>query len=210
MSTPFEFATSADLVEITGRQAVNLGELLRLLREAEPAAVFHHTYQTMREHHFLLERYPNDFADWVHTACGEASLAERLAGIDLRAHLSLRSLQAHFVHLVEEHLERAPSSRTRPAREPFELCKTISVVTPTGDRAETLEEFRAVIARASTASIHHHFVTARLRLDLASNDFSYWLKTALDRHDLAERLDRIDIVMQTLAGIRESIVKVLA
>lgn len=207
MSPTFEFATAAELVEITGRQARNLDQLLVLLREADPAAIFHHTYQTMREHHFLLERYPNDFADWVHVACGEASLAERLAGIDLRAYPSLRALQESFVEIVERHLDRNAASRTRPAREPFDLCRAVSIVTPTGERVATLAEFRTVVARISTSAIHHHFVTARLRLDLVSNDFSAWLEEALKRPDLARRLDRIDIVMQTLDGIRADILE---
>jgi hypothetical protein len=206
----FEFATAAELVEITGRQARNLQQFLTLLREAEPAAIFHHTYQTLREHHFLLERYPNDFADWVHTACGEAALAERLAGIDLRAHGSLRSLQEALVAIVESYLDANPAARTRPARDAFDLCSAVSVVTPTGEQATTLEEFRTVLRRCSTATLYHHFVTARLRLDLASNDFSGWLRSEHDRADLADRLDRIDFVMQTLEGVRANILRVLA
>jgi hypothetical protein len=210
MSDVFVFATAAELVEITGRRARNLHQFLTLLREAEPASIFHHTYQTLREHHLLVERYPNDFADWVHAACGEAALAERLAGIDLRAHRSLRSLQEAFVAIVDGYLTETPAARTRPARDPFDLCSAISVVTSTGDRAATLAEFREVIGRCSTATLHHHFVTARLRLDLASNDFSAWLVSAHDRADLADRLDRIDFVMQTLEGVRADILRVLA
>lgn len=206
---PFVFETSAELVAITGAQARNVGDLLALLREASPAVIFHHTYQTLREHHFLVERYPNDFADWVHVACGEPELAERLAGIDLRAYGSLVALRSALIEPIERHLERVPAARTRPARVPLDLCEAVSVITPTGDTANTLEEFRAVIARCSTATIHYHFVTARLRLDLASNDFSAWLSNSLGRADLAQRIDRIDFVMQTLEGVRAQIVEML-
>jgi hypothetical protein len=133
-----------------------------------------------------------------------------LAGIDLRAYRSLRSLQEGFVSLVEDYVARTPASRTRPAREAFDLCSAISVVTPTGDQATTIAEFRDVIARCSTATIHHHFVTARLRLDLASNDFSAWLESAHRRPDLAATLDRIDFGMQTLDGVRAAIVEALS
>jgi hypothetical protein len=210
MRTPFKFATAAELVAITGRHANNLDQLLTMLREADAASIFHHTYQTLHEHHFLVERYPNDFADWVHGACGEPALAERLAAIDLRAHRSLAALRGRLVDLVEEHLRREPASRTRPARAPFHLCMATMVVTLTGDRANTIPELRALIGTVSTATIHHHFITARLRLDLSSNDFSAWLKSAQHRPDLARRLDRIDVIMQTPEGIRESIAGVLA
>lgn len=206
---PFVFETSAELVSITGARARNLGELLARLREASPATIFHHTYQTLREHHFLVERYPNDFADWVHVACGEAELAERLAGIDLRAHASLGALREALIERLVEHLERVPAARTRPARVPLDLCEAVSVITPTGDTAGTLEEFRAALARSAPATIHYHFVTARLRLDLASNDFSAWLSGSLGRPDLAQRIDRIDFVMQTLEGVRAQLLELL-
>lgn len=207
--TPFVFRTASEVVEITGRRARNLEDLLRHLREADGSSIFHHTYQTLREHHLMIERYPNDFADWVHEACGEESLAERLAGVDLRDHRSIRSLRDRLVGLVDEHLAAHPSARTRPARRPFDLCSAITVVVPTGDRAETLEEFRDALGRSSIRTIHHHFVTARLRLDLATNDFSAWLAGA-GRLDLAERIDRIDLVMRTLDEVRAAIVEVLA
>ncbi len=209
MPSPFVFETSAELVAITGAQARNVGELLAHLREASLATIFHHTYQTLREHHFLVERYPNDFADWVDAACGEPELAERLAGIDLRAYASLHALREALIEPIERHLDRVPAARTRPARAPLHLCEAVSVITPTGDTARTLAEFRAVLARCSTATIHHHFVTARLRLDLASNDFSAWLSGSLGRPDLAQRIDRIDFVMQTLEGVRAQLVEIL-
>lgn len=209
MSVVFHFATAAELVEITGLQARNLHQLLGLVQTATPGAIFHHAYQTLQEHRFAAERYPNDFADWVHTSCGEAALAERLAAVDLRDHRTLRSLRSALVRVLEDYLDENSASRTRPARSAFDLCSAISVVTPTGDRAVTLDEFRGVIKRCSAASVHHHFVTARLRLDLASNDFSAWLRASLRRHDLAQRLDRIDFVMQTLDEIRWRIIEAL-
>jgi len=210
MNEPFIFATASALVEITGRRAQNLEQLLRLLREADGSAIFHHTYQTLREHHMLIERYPNDFAQWVHEACGEESLAERMAGVDLREFKSLRSLRERLVSLVEAYLAERSASRTRPARKPFNLCSSITVVTPTGDRASTIPEFRDVIVRCSIQVIHHHFITARLRVDLAANDFSVWLAAAQQRPDLAERIDRIDLVMRTMDEIRSSILETLA
>ncbi|MEW6742725.1 MAG: DUF5752 family protein [Planctomycetota bacterium] len=209
MGSPFIFATASELVEITGRQARNFDELLTLMREADGSSIFHHTYQTLREHHLLIERYPNDFAEWAHRACGAEALAESLAGTDLRQYSSIRSLREHMMGILEDYLVRHPSARTRPAREPFYLCSAISVVTPTGDRAETLEEFRQVISRCSIRTIHHHFVTARLRLDLSTNDFSAWLEDSLGRRDLALSLDRIDLVMKTLEEVRSCILEAL-
>ncbi|MGH2374463.1 MAG: DUF5752 family protein [bacterium] len=210
MSEPFRFATASELVEITGRRARNLEEMLRFLRESDGASIFHHTYQTLRVHHMLVERYPNDYAQWVHEACGEETLAERLAGIDLREFRSIQALRERFIDVVEEYLKAHPGARTRPARKPFDLCGAILVVTPTGDVARTIDDFREILGSCSIRTIHYHFVTARLRLDLETNDFSAWLATTQGRPDLAERLDRIDFTTQTLEDIRSAMVETLA
>ena len=40
-------------------------ELNAALAEASDAAMFYHTFQTIRQHHFLTEGFSNDFAQWV-------------------------------------------------------------------------------------------------------------------------------------------------
>ncbi|RMH59849.1 MAG: hypothetical protein D6679_00595 [Candidatus Hydrogenedentota bacterium] len=205
----FRFHTSSDLVELTGKQARNLNELLRVIRTARGAEIFHHLFQTLREHHLFLERYPNDFADWVHNACGEPVLAERLAGVDIRGKHSLAELRGTIVDVLKDYIEENPAAGTRPARTPFYLCSSISVVVPTGIVVKSVEEFRDAVAQVSLQSIYHHFVTARIRVDLATNDFSAWLGTSMNRPDLAERLDRIDLTMLTLEGVRNEILEAL-
>jgi len=49
----------------------------------------------------------------------------------------------------------------------------------------------------SIHSIHHHFIEARLRLKLASNDFSAWLEKELGLRQAAASLNRIDIYTLT-------------
>jgi hypothetical protein len=42
--------------------------------------------------------------------------------------------------------------------------------------AHSLREFAAAIEQVSVHSIHYHFIEARLRLKLRTNDFSEWLE----------------------------------
>lgn len=210
MSEPFRFATASELVQITGQRARNLEEFLRLLRECDGSSIFHHTYQTLRVHHMFVERYRNDYAQWVHEACGEEALAELLAGTNLREFHSIQALRERFIAIVAEYLDAHPGARTRPARKPFDFCAAILVATPTGDVAWTIDDFRAILRSCSIRTMHYHFVSARLRLDLETNDFSAWLATTQGRSDLAARLDRIDFTMQTLEDIRSAIAETLA
>jgi uncharacterized protein YpbB len=82
-------------------------------------------------------------------------------------------------------------------------------VIPTSCSARNLEEFIDGIEKVSLHSIHYHFIEARLRLKLTSNDFSVWLERELDLADLAEQLNRIDIYTSTLQEVRQQIARTL-
>jgi hypothetical protein len=58
-------------------------------------------------------------------------------------------------------------------------------------------------------SIHCHFIEARLRRQLASNDFSIWLERDLKLSQPASGLNHIDIYTSTLEGVRRKIVQIL-
>jgi hypothetical protein len=70
-----------------------------------------------------------------------------------------------------------------------------------------LQEFADGLEKVSLSSIHYHFIDARLRLKLDSNDFSVWLDREMDLGPLAGRLNRIDIYTSTLQDVRRQIVR---
>jgi hypothetical protein len=57
--------------------------------------------------------------------------------------------------------------------------------------------------------IHHHFIEARLRLKLMSNDFSQWLYEDLGLTEAARQLNRIDIYTMTLEDVRNQIIRIV-
>jgi hypothetical protein len=61
----------------------------------------------------------------------------------------------------------------------------------------------------SIHSIHYHFINARLRLKLNTNDFSLWLENDLELGALADRINRIDIYTSTLSDVRNQILKIV-
>src|ERR1700675_314095 len=82
--TPFYFNSEAHLTRIGRERATNLAELLEEVKSCREASIFHHTFQTLREHHYIRGGFSNDFAQWVFAACNQVELAERLAAIDVR------------------------------------------------------------------------------------------------------------------------------
>jgi hypothetical protein len=136
-------------------------------------------------------------------------LAERLASLDVREFTSLRAMRERLVYVVEKYLETNPRARDRQALEPFYFSASDTVVVPTPFVARNLQEFAESLEKVSIYAIHYHFIEARLRLKLNSNDFSVWLDEELDLGALADRLNRIDIYTSTLHDIRRKIVRIV-
>jgi hypothetical protein len=205
---PFYFNTSAHLLRIGRERAKTLSELLHALRTCSEDSIFQHTFRTLQEHHFIREGYSNDFAHWAFTACNERGLAERLASIDVREFTSVQAVREQVVQIVDEYIQSDQRRGDRPAREPFYFCAADIVVLPTPFVAHNLPEFVDSLARVTVHSIHHHFIEARLRLQLRSNDFSQWLEEA-GLKEAARRLDRIDIYTATLEDVRRQILRIV-
>jgi hypothetical protein len=206
---PFYFNTSTHLVRITRQKANTLSEFLDALHECPEASIFQHSFRTLQEHHFIREGFSNDFAHWVLSACNEPSLAEGLATVDVRDYTSVEGLRKRFIEIVEGFLRRSPTAASRPAKETFYFCAADTVVIPTNFVGHTLQEFAEGLRRVSVHSIHHHFIEARLRLKLMSNDFSQWLHEDLGLTEAARQLNRIDIYTVTLGDVRNLIIRVV-
>jgi Family of unknown function (DUF5752) len=205
----FYFNSSAHLLRIGREQATNLGELLEALRTCPEESIFQHTFRTLQEHHFIREGFSNDFAHWAYSQCNEPGLAERLASLDVRRFTSLSSLRDRIVEIVEDYLKANPASRDRKAIEPFYFCASEIVVIPTAFVAHDLGQFIEALKQVSIHSIYHHFIEARLRLKLISNDFSLWIDKELGFRNAASRLNGIDIYTSTLDGVRAQIIRIL-
>lgn len=206
---PFYFNTSAHLLRITKYRANDLAELLDAIRECPEDSIFQHTIRTLQEHHFIREGFSNDFAHWTLAQCNEPGLAEALASVDVREFTSVSALRERFIEILENYLKSAPAVGTRPADETFYFCASDIVVLPTNFEGRTMQEFTEGIRRVSVHSIHHHFIEARLRIKLMSNDFSQWLHEDVGLTEAARKLNRIDIYTATLEDVRQQIVQIV-
>jgi hypothetical protein len=206
---PFYFNTSAHLLRITRQKSNTLYEFLEALRECPESSVFQHSFRTLQEHHFIREGFSNDFAHWALSACNEPSLAEGLASVDVREFTSMAELRERFIQIVQSFLQRAPEAGKRTARETFYFCAADTVVIPTSFVAHTLRDFAEGLRGVSVHSVHHHFIEARLRLKLMSNDFSQWLCEDLGLTEAARQLNRIDIYTVTLEDVRSQIIRIV-
>lgn len=201
----FRFHTGRRLVELCGRKAKNLNELLTNLREVSASSVFYHTHERYLTHHFQKSDFHNDFADWTSRALQEQASAERLAAIDMLAFTSLEDLRGALVKAMEASVNsNGGRSRECPPGDEFHFCQVKSYIMPTGMAAENLGEFAENLRHITNSSTFFHFFEARLRLERPTNDFSLWL-TDLGERRLADEIDRIDPYSLTLEELRQQI-----
>ena len=206
---PFYFNSAAHLTRIGREKAMNLRELLEGIRSCPDSSIFQHTFQTLREHHFIREGFSNDFAHWAFASCNEVGLAERLSAIDIREFTSVEALRDRLIEIIDKYLQQNPRAGDRAGFEPFYFCASELVVIPTPYVARNLAEFTDALQQVSLHAIYYHFIDARLRLKLNNNDFSLWLENELDLGALADRINRIDIYTQTLQDVRRAILRIV-
>lgn len=206
---PFYFNSGAHLLRIGRERATNLQELLDAVRTCADASIFQHTFQTLEEHHFIQKGFSNDFSHWAFAACNEVELAERLASIDIREFTSISALRERIVQTIESYLQKNPRAATRPAMEPFFLMAADLIVVPTPYVAHNLEEFTDGLRKVSIHGIYYHFIDARLRLKLDTNDFSNWLEHEMGMKQAADRLNQIDIYTTSLENVRRGILRII-
>ncbi len=207
--TPFEFKSAAHLIFIERERACNIGELSTALRSCPEESIFQHTFRTLEEHHFIKEGFSNDFAHWAYVELGEVGLGETLASLDVREFTSLETLRSRITEMVDQYGHANPKALEREAGAPFYFCSSKTIVLPAQRTASTLVEFIEGLRQVSLHSIHYHFIEARLRRKLESNDFSIWLKRDLGVTREADMLDQVDIYTSTLEGVRRKIIQIL-
>ncbi len=122
---------------------------------------------------------------------------------------ALRECPEDSVFQLEQYLKGDPKVCARAADETFYFCASDIVVLPTSFEGRTMHEFTEGLRRVSVHSIHHHFIEARLRLKLMSNDFSQWLHEDVGLTEAARKLNRIDIYTATLEDVRQQIVQIV-
>ena len=199
---PFSFMTASYLTCVSKMRVSTLAGLRDGLKDSSDASIFNHTFQSLGRYHFLTEGFSNDFAQWVLASCNRAELAEALAALDIREYLQLAELRTDLRHVVTEFCEAHPKLAEQQAFEPFYFCESIEVTVPLGGEVRTLEDFRQGLEHLSHDSFHYHFLAARLRLHLRTNDFSYWFENGLGLPKLAQRTNRIDVYTNTLESAK--------
>jgi len=206
LSEPFQFQTRLNLVELLGRRATTVRELLDGIREIPAASIYHHTHRFLQQHHFLSPEPPNDFAYWVSGALGLDDIGERLASVDTVRYRRINDLRTRYVKILEEALAAWRNSwPVCQENDEFHFLSCRTFIIPLPAIARDADEFLDILGRISVNSLYYHVFESRLRMERGENDFAVWFEARGNR-ELADALSRLDPYTITLEGLRQEII----
>lgn len=209
MNSTFIFFTRLNLVEMLGRSACTLSDLLDGIRTIPGSSVYYHTHRFLQQHHYLSPEPPNDFAFWVTQSLGLDALGEKLSSIDTVQFRRLSDLREAFIRILAAFLEEQPSALAAcPEGEEFHFMSCRTFILPTQKQAATIREFVEILKTISVDSLYFHMFESRLHLERGDNDFSVWFADrGLDK--LAQDIARLDPYTITLEGLRNKIIRLV-
>jgi hypothetical protein len=208
---PFRLYTSLHLSELTSAKASNITELLELIKTLSGSCIYQHTHRFLQLHQYLSPEPPNDFAYWVSKILGETELGEKLASIDIIRFSTIRSLRENIIDTIEKHLKDSPLTSLKfahPGAE-FHFMKSVSFIFPTNHIAHDLRELADILKKITIDSIYFHMFEARLRLEKGDNDFSIWIRTAVDNKKLADKISHLDPYTYTMEDLRKRLINLI-
>lgn len=207
--SPFVFYTSSQLVEITGRKAAHLKQLIEVLKTIDSSSIFYHIHHAFREFQFAPGAYTNDFAHWVNSELGESRLAEKLANVNIKEYSDLEQLRRRLIEITFEYLEQATEIRRALEGHEFYFCRNIGIVMKTRYEAWTLEEFCGMLKKVGLRTLFFHFFEAPLRLGRRKNDFSEWIRHCFGKEQLATRIEALDPYLYSMDELRDKIIDLI-
>ncbi len=204
----FSFKTKFDLTFLLGIKAKNVSELLQNIKTIPPSSIYYHTHRFLQQHHFLSPEPPNDFAYWVTEVLSEATLGERLSSIDIIQFRKKEELRAKLVEIIDSYLSSSNRHVDAPEGQEFYFMASKTFLLPTPYVAHTLTDFRNSLKLVSVQSLYYHVFDSSLRLEQGDNDLTLFFKR-LGQMQLAEDLARLDPYSQTLAGLKQKIIRLV-
>lgn len=209
--TPFQIKDCGLLVRMSGLPpAINLRELRERISVCRENVLYHHFCETLLRPTFDHPDYRNDFAVWAKWYLSDRVLAERLGILDPFSMRSLDELRALTLDIIDERLSELVVIPSASQGDEFFFLETTTVVFDTGDRVGNPRELAKAIRGMTDGSVYYHFLEARRREPVGSDDFSTWLKGEEKRNAKYIRaLESIDFYFHSLNQLKEEIVAAL-
>jgi hypothetical protein len=189
--------------------AMNLRELRERIAVIPVECIFHHFYETLIRPTFDDPEFRNDFAIWASRHLRDRVLAERLGILNPYSFEDFEQLRATIIDIIDERLSEIPHIPWVPKGHEFHFMRAATVVFDTGVMLCTPEDLLEHIPKMSLSTIYYHFVEARRRTPVRSDDFTAWLDGLSEPPlELIQALEQIDFYFLNLRELKEKLVAI--
>lgn len=188
----------------TGSKAQTLGEFRDVIKIIPAESLYYHFWRQSIETSLVQGSFYNDFSLWAHYKLHDDVLAERLALLDPSEYEDLEKLRSDVLSVFENRLDEQEGSLIDYKAEAFHFIQSKIVVFNTSYKMEEPKDLVKTIPVLSRSSIFYHFIDARRRGVIGSDDFSVWLLSCSGNFEpLIEQLKQIDPYFITLADLQQ-------
>jgi hypothetical protein len=208
---PFQVKDCGLLVRMSGLPpAINLRELRERIAACSENVLFHHFCETQLRPAFDHPDYRNDFAVWAKWYLSDRVLAERLGILDPFSMSSLEELRAVTLDIIDERLSEVAMIPSAAQGDEFFFLETTTVVFHTEEQVTHPRDLAKTIKGMTNGSVYYHFLEARRREPVGTDDFSAWLKEEEKKNAKYIRaLESIDFYFHSLGNLKEDLVAAL-
>ena len=207
--TNFTFYRARYQLELTGKKARDIPELLAAIKDIDESSIFSHVYHALLDSHFLPIGYPNDFAYWISDALHEPVLAEQLANMDLREFHNIESLRKEIIRIIEDYMVLHDVSRRADVGQEFYFIRCISVTFPTRYVVKNMNEVLETIKDIDLDTIFYYFIASRLLGGEHYKKLSRWILKN-NSYELMEKLDNLyPYGFANMGAMRNEIVRIV-
>lgn len=189
--------------------AINLRELRQRLATCKTDVLYHHFCETPLVPSFDNPDSRNDLALWALLQLGDRVLAERLGIINPYIYSNLEDLRELVLDILDERISEVPFVPSCPQGGELFFTEAVTIVFDTGGRISEPHQLPAAIGGMTNGSIYYHFLEARRRDPVGSDDFSAWLSCFPEQESWCSALQGIDFAFYTLSELRSALVRIL-
>lgn len=194
----------------TGNKAQTLAEFRDQLRNIPTESIYYHFWRQSIETSLVPGSFYNDFSHWAHYHLHDDVLAERLALIDPSGYQDMNKLREDIIEVIENRIDEQDGTNSFWHAEAFHFIESKIVVFNTAYKMEDPKDLVKVIPNLSPSSIFYHFIDARRRDPINTDDFSTWLETFKGQHEpLVQQFRAIDPYFITLAELQQRLIHIV-
>ena len=207
---PFVIKDCALIQIATGVRAQNVRELRDRLLTVDAGCIDYHFWGGLLRPSFDDPEYANDFAAWARHGLHDHKLAERLGMIDPAEFADIESLRRELVEVLEQRIDEGEYLTWAKSDQQFQFIRSQIVVFDTGRTLTQPAELVSAVPAMSAGSVYYHFVDARRRPPLRTDDFRAWLaRCDGDYAALSDALAEVDPYFTTLTDLRAELARVV-